>query len=225
MSTIEKTSSEVFLFSGFAIQLIKMWLRLVENFILGFAISAVPGAVFVETIRRTLFDKKTIIQFLSGNFVGMLIIVVSVFSGLALIINDPTTSSIFYAICGSVLIMLGISSIFIKPSYDTKKVGLTKNKSNYAAFATGFLLSVANPLSIIFCISIIGKIIQDTNSTNLAIINSLSVIAGSIVLFVILVMIIGVLHVRVNVRNLTLLSRVFGIVLLMYGLVTFSKIV
>lgn len=201
-----------------------MWLKLVENFGLGFAISAVPGAVFVETIRRTLFDKQTIIKFLAGNLVGMLIIVVSVFSGLAILIHDRPTANIFYGLSGSVLMLLGVSSIIIKPSYHPKTAKLTANKSNYAAFATGLLLSIANPLGIIFWIAIIGRVLQDTSSIALAILNSLSVVVGSLVLFMLLITIINVIPMKVNLRHLTLLSRVFGIVLVLYGLATFSKI-
>lgn len=46
-------------------------LALLQSFVLGFAISALPGAVLFEVIRRALLDKPSVLGFLVGNFSGI----------------------------------------------------------------------------------------------------------------------------------------------------------
>ena len=197
---------------------------LFENFLLGIVVSAVPGAVFIETIRRTLVDKKTIVDFLVGSFVGMLIILVAVFSGVALLIRDTSTANIFYGVCGAILIALGISSMIKKPSYTTKNIAHIDHTSGYTAFGTGLLISVVNPVRIILLISVVGKILSETDTLTWAVANSLSFVSGSIVLFITLVTFVHIVQAQVKLQHLTLLSRTFGIILLGFGLVTFSRI-
>lgn len=202
-----------------------MFTKVIESIFLGFAISAVPGAVLVETIRRTVLDKSSIYKFMAGNFFGIVLIVVAVFLGLAVIINVPTTANIFYGICGSLLIYLGMFSILTKHDQNHIEIHTKKRRSKYTAFSTGLFMSLVNPIRILLWISIIGKIIQDTGNNGWVIVNSLATIVGAIIFYGLLVMIINILDKKITVTHLSLLSRSFGVVLLVYGFVTLSKIV
>ncbi len=199
-----------------------MWRNVIENFILGFVISAVPGAVFIETIRRLLVDKTSVWKFLLGNFIGMLLIIVSVFLGFAVLVTQGSIANVFYGVSGLVLIFLGLSSIVSGPRNETKKLHLKNKTSSYIAFTSGLLLAVANPLSIVFWIALIGVWMQTANIMEAGI-YSVSVLAGALTLFIILIVVINTPQARVSVKYLTLLSRVFGMVILIYGIVMLSK--
>lgn len=196
-----------------------MWLDLIGYIFLGFSITATPGAVFFETVRRTLSEKDSLIKFQLGNFTGMTLIISSVFLGFAGIISNPLIANIFYILCGSILIILGISALLDKSSYEIKG-----KKSRYSAYVTGILLSVLNPLGVVFWIALVGKIVQETNNMMYAAMNIFGAVAGAAMLFVVLVILISIFRLKITPRFLILLSRVFGFVILIYGVLSFSQV-
>ncbi len=196
-----------------------MWTTLGTYIFLGFSVAAVPGAVFFEVIRRTLSDKVSLLKFLLGNLAGMVILALSVLLGFARLINNPLVANIFYISCGVVLVVLGITSILNTSSNKPKS-----HKSRYGAFATGLSLSVLNPLGIVFWIALVGKIVQEANDMTQVILNITGVTVGSLILFGIVIVLISTFKLKITPKYLTILSRSFGFVIFVYGLLSFSKV-
>ncbi len=194
---------------------------LIENFLLGFAITALPGAVFFETIRRSLANNASVYKFLAGTLAGMSIIIASVFLGLSSVFSNKSTNSIFYVLTGLVLMYIGLTSLLSKSVDSTSKQ--TSNSRLSSATLTGLILSLANPISIIFWISVIGKMLQKRDSLTYALLNSFSVVAGALCLFGIVIMITSFAHSVFKPKNVVIMSRFFGLLLFVYGLFNLNK--
>lgn len=196
---------------------------LIQYFCLGFVITALPGAVFFETIRRTMTEKASIITFMAGNFSGMFLVIFSVLFGLSALLSNKALGHAFYMLSGVVLLYIGLSSLVVK--YDGNKPVLSKqkDKSNLTAYLTGFVLAAANPISIIFWISMTGKMVQDRIGIAQVVLSCLSIVLGASLVFVLLVVFASRTTNILKNRHLLLLSRGFGLIILIYGAITMSK--
>ncbi len=196
-----------------------MWLDFITYFIFGFSITAVPGAVFFETIRRTLEQKTTVYRFLLGNFSGMFLIVTFSVLGLAPVVKVPMIANIFYLLSGLVLIYIGLVSV-VNPSLQH----IRQNAKRNYPYSMGLVLAFFNPLSILFWISLIGKISLETYNFVYMLGSLVSIFAGSATLFVILIIMIRLFRVKIKQKHIVILSRFFGVVVLVYGLIVISNI-
>lgn len=133
-----------------------MFFAALNSMLLGFSISAVPGAVFFETIRRTIQNKSSIAWFLAGNFAGVAILALLSVLGVELLLSSLVIEKLFYGVSSLLLLAIGLSSILYAP----KKIDATGtaglNNKIRGAFLVGLILALANPISIIFWISIVG---------------------------------------------------------------------
>lgn len=200
-----------------------MYLQILENIFLGFAISAVPGAVFFETIRRSLSKNPTVIPFQVGNFLGVISIATAAFLGVSVLLLNSNISGLFYGLSGGLLLYIGISAIFSNPKYESQSASITKAPC-YASFVSGLILAIANPISIIFWIGLTGKFYERSSTLPTVLIYTVSVIFGAVMLFVILIA--TVMHMRSRIKQiyLIIMSRLFGAVVAIYGLMMIAKL-
>lgn len=200
-----------------------MLIQVIENILLGFAISAAPGAVFFETIRRALSKKDSTILFQLGNFSGMIMIAIISLAGVAVFFSHSAVATLFYATSGALLLYIGAHSLFSKPRYDA--LANEQNiKSSYSAFVSGLILAVANPLGIIFWISLTGRLQQQSGNEIILLVNVLSVIMGALILFVLLVSTVKYLRKKIKETHLIVMSRVSGLIIIFYGLAALGKL-
>lgn len=204
--------------------IITMLITLFESFVLGFAISAVPGAVFMETIRRTLQDTSSVIRFLTGNFAGIGVVISLVMSGLGMAVLNSTSANVLYAVSGGLLLYLGIHAIIAKVPNHPASHTSHKSDTAYRPFLTGLILAVANPLSILFWLSLIGRFSSEQTSSLLVITQALFVVLGALTLFIALVALIKQLGASISTTRLLLLSRVCGCVITIFGIMTIARI-
>ncbi len=183
---------------------------------LGFAITAIPGAVFFETLRRSLLDKKSVPKFLIGTFIGMSGVIFLALFGFHFLESD-SLARLFYLLSGGILFYLGVNSIISKSSPKKSK------SSNYSALLTGVILSFANPISIIFWISLIGKLTQGSSNSLWIILNVISVVAGAFTLFTLLIIFAKHFHSKNRSKYIRSLSIFFGVILTTYGIIIASK--
>src|ERR1700760_332144 len=178
----------------------------IQSFLLGFAVTAIPGAVFFETIRRTIVDKSSILKFLMGSFSGTFLIIASILLGLSSILAEKSLANLFYGLSALVLIYIGISSATNKSTNKNSK-SRRKVRSFYSSFITGFILGSANPISILFWISVLGKMLQTHQSVYVVIANSLLMLAGALSVYLILIPLTSRSKDLLKAKNLLIISR------------------
>ena len=196
--------------------------NVIENFVLGFVISAIPGAVFFETIRRAIRSNAEVLIFLLGNFSGMLVIIVASFIGLSAGSTSDGNARLFYCVSGALLCYIGVSAILSKYK-KPKNIHTNAVRASYSAYATGFVLAMANPISVAFWLSLSANVLHETTSLLMAVISCLSVLAGAAVLFLTLIWVVRYANLNLETKQTLLISRVIGVILLCYGFASLYK--
>ena len=199
-----------------------MFMTGIESFWLGFVITAIPGAVFFEAIRRVLADRDSVTSFILGNYVGMLIIILFAFGGVSLVAKEPLTN-VFYTLNGVLLIVVGLLALRYEAPDSLDSVSLPiQTKKN--GFFIGLLLAIANPLSIIFWVSLVGRFMENNVAYGWVLFQVASVVMGSITLFVLLILVVKRLGKRIKKASLRRISLFLGFLLIAYGSISISKI-
>lgn len=203
-----------------------IFIALLQSYLLGFAISAVPGAVFFETIRRTISSRTSVLHFLVGNFIGIAIIILLVFFGLSSLSLEGMAGKVFYLLSGLVLLWIGISALLEKrqlmQQIDNHAGSLRYNK-NAHGFLEGIILAVVNPVSILFWISIMGSLLSEMTMAE-ALLNGLAILIGAATLFIFLVLITIKTKNVLSDRLLQNLNTIFGGIIVLFGLVMLFNI-
>lgn len=189
----------------------------IESFILGFAITAVPGAVLFEVVRRCLSVNSSVTRFLLGNFAGMALVISFAFLGLNFITKD-VVADLLLSLSGVLLIYIGVSAIRQNPDAKNAKV------SQKSAFGAGFVLAAANPLSILFWISLTGRFMKESQSLSITLLLVLSVMCGSLLLFFILILAMRTVKTSLSAVHMKYMSIIFGLIITTYGVITLLKI-
>ena len=131
--------------------------------IMGFVYAATPGPVNVETLRRGVnggFLDSLAIQ--AGTSVGRIFYALLALFGAGVLLQGATLQLALGVFGVTVLFYLGITAI-----RDGRTVFVTTNTSppgaepRMRAFWTGAILSLANPLAIVFWLSLGGRMIHD----------------------------------------------------------------
>ncbi|MBC7581824.1 LysE family transporter [Aeromicrobium sp.] len=192
---------------------------MIQNFWLGFVITATPGAVLVEALRRSIGTGNYLVIFLAGNFIGMTIVIMLAFFGIS-VLQDSVTGNLFFLISGSILIYIGVLALVAKP-HNQKSNTIVKH-SEVRSLLTGITLAVANPLSFIFWLSLIGGLRSD-NTPSMTLLDILAVMFGALAVFVILIILAKNLRSVITLQRERILSRVFGTIITFYGLAILYK--
>lgn len=201
-----------------------MILELLQNFMLGFGIAALPGAVFFETIRRTLSKHLHVSYFLTGNMLGVCAVLSIAYFGASLLLASPAAERGFYFVSGAILLWIGIRSVLSRPRHPKKSTAPTIKgvAKRLGAFFTGFVLAVANPVSILFWLSLMGTF-AGRMSIPIAVANVLSVLIGTAALLLMLVFVTYKMRTLLSPRFLLWLTRIFGGIITVYGVVMIAQ--
>ncbi|MFA6328403.1 MAG: LysE family transporter [Candidatus Micrarchaeia archaeon] len=189
----------------------------IESILLGFSLAALPGPIFVELVRRTLtkgFWSGALVSV--GEFLANLSILLLTFFGLSAFLSLPSVKMLLFLLGGAVLILVGYNAFRIKKeelASDSKK-DVPKSNSLFV----GFILGISSPLAIAVWITIGGAYIAQFSSQSVALINIFLCALGVMLFFFILTSIIHFSKHKISEKYAILSSKVFGTVLILYGL-------
>lgn len=195
---------------------------LLESLLIGFAVAAIPGAVFFEVIRRTLTRGLYYGVLLAvGEFIGHVLILLLIFFGISSFLTHPTANIAFYLIGSILMLWLSISAFRVKRNHIEKhyRRKLTKDDSIFV----GFGISVTDPFIIALWISLSGSYLLQY-ATPIALINILFIALGFLVFFIPAALIVNSKKDKISSKYVIWFSRISGIMLLftaisfLYGL-------
>lgn len=155
---------------------------LIEKIILGISLSAPIGPVSLEMIKRGLqkgFWGAFVVRL--GGAIGNSLCLVAAYFGLALLMRSKEDVAIYSLAGAFVLMYLGIKSFL-----DKRKHQFTPHEDTNIkilnGLATGFVLSIANPIGLLFWITIFAASLDHGATKNLeGLFQNFSIILGVLI--------------------------------------------
>jgi threonine/homoserine/homoserine lactone efflux protein len=192
---------------------------LLRGLIIGFSIAAPVGPIGVLCIRRTLTEGRA-----SGLVTGLGAATADAIYGCIAGFGLTLISSVLVAqqdwlrlIGGVFLCYLGLKTFLAKPA---KQAALSKGNGLIAAYATTFLLTLTNPMTIISFVAIFTGLGLTGTSGNYmsAGVLVLGVFTGSALWWVILSVGVGIFREKISDHVLVWVNRISGAVITGFGL-------
>ena len=195
-----------------------------ESILIGISIAAIPGPIFFELIRRTLTRGFWSGALLSvGEFIGNLALLMLIFFGVSNFLTYSFSKIILYLSGSAILIWLSFIAIKLKKAGIEKSYG-KEIKSNNSVIV-GFSIAVTSPIVIALWISLSGSYLTQFSTKILAFLNIFLIAFGFLIFFFSLAGIIYHTRHKIPPKYVVLLSKIFGAVLLIYGISFFYKFV
>lgn len=185
-----------------------------ESLFIGISIAAIPGPIFFEIVRRTLtrgFWSGMSVSI--GDFIGNFLILLLIFFGISNFLTNSLSKFILCLLGSIILIFLGISAIRLR------KEDLDRNLNRKGnSLLVGFLIAASSPIVIAFWISLSGSYLLQFSSSSLAFFNIFLITLGFIIFQLVLASVVHYTKHKIPLKYILLLSRIFGVILILYGL-------
>ena len=193
---------------------------LLRGLIIGFSIAAPVGPIGVLCIRRTLTDGRIagLVSGLGAATADALYGCVAGF-GLMFVSSALIEQKLWLQLLGGLfLLYLGIKTLLSKPA---EQVANASGSGLLGAYASTFLLTVTNPLTILSFAAIFAALGLADSSGNYAsaLILVLSVFLGSAKWWFLLVGGVGLFRRRFNTQGLLWVNRISGVIITVFGVV------
>jgi threonine/homoserine/homoserine lactone efflux protein len=190
-----------------------------RGLIIGFTIAAAVGPISLLTIRRTLAHGR-----LYGLVSGLGVATADAsYAGIAAFGLTAVTSLLVSGrfllgvIGGAIIVLIGLRTMLSRPgevAVDADRPGLP------AAFASIFVLTMTNPMTILSFAAVFAGLGLATGSSFAdALVLTLGVWAGSSLWWVLLTAVVGWLRLRVSTTALLWVNRISGAALVVFGIV------
>jgi threonine/homoserine/homoserine lactone efflux protein len=192
-----------------------------QYIILGLSLAAPIGPMNMEVLKRG-FTEGFISSWLVGlgGLAGDVIILISIFFGFRDLIQNIWIQSFMYIVGIAMLSYLGITSITTAFKIKFNPTGFNRGNSRNA-FLSGFIISIANPISLIFWFGVYGTSLQvliSTHSLLFAIICSFSIIVGLFLWNLNLVLTVHFSKRVLNEKVMRGITFIAGITLICFGI-------
>ena len=195
-----------------------------ESILIGFTISAIPGPIFFEIVRRVLTkDFLSGISISIGDFIGNFLILFVIFFGMSTLLTSSMARIILFIIGGLILIWLGISALKLKKEKVEKSYKNKMNSKN--SILVGLSIAISSPIVIAFWVSLTGSYLLQFPTKEIAFLHIFFITFGFVFFHLILASIVHFTKHKVSSKNIVLLSKIFGIILILYGCNFFYKLI
>jgi len=191
---------------------------IISGIALGLLLSILIGPVFFLLIKTSIYDGFKSAMYLElGICLSDAVCIFIAYIGLANLLQEPSYKPVISWIGGIVLIVFGIITYRQKIKLE-KKINIPKRDDYIKLIIRGFLFNITNPYVIFFWIGAVGIAVSQFQSNKLFI--------ATYFLFTLLVVIaIDILKAKLALRlsksindsKLSLLSKIAGIGILLFG--------
>ncbi|MFF2450037.1 LysE family transporter [Neobacillus sp. NPDC058068] len=193
---------------------------LISYLILGFTLAAPIGPVNSARLDKGIkngFWHSWIVG--TGALFADGIFMLLVYLGMVQFLDIPMIQIFLWLFGGFVLIYSGIESI--KNSNNITLNYSRKKESLFKCFLTGFIVSITNPLTILFWLGIYGSILAktiQTNGTEMLLLYSSMIFLGLIFWDLFVATLISGFRNLLNLKSLIAISIVSGVSLIVFGI-------
>jgi threonine/homoserine/homoserine lactone efflux protein len=194
-------------------------IQVIQNIILGLSFSAIIGPVSIEVIKRGIKH-----GFLPAFLLGLgasaadATYLLIIYFGLSSFFHIPQVKIVLWFFGLLILLYLGYLSIM---EFSSKINFKEKPKAGKNSFITGYLITISNPMTIVLWLGIFGAIIASSNQNVtriVAIFNTLTVLIGVLLWFLILSLLLHFGKKFINEKTIRYVSLIAGLAILGFGL-------
>jgi threonine/homoserine/homoserine lactone efflux protein len=197
-----------------------------RGLVIGFSIAAPVGPIGVLCIRRTITEGQMygLVSGLGAATADALYGCVAAF-GLTIISAFLIGHKLWLSLIGGLfLLYLGIKTLLSKPAEDAAKA---EGKGLFGAYASTFLLTVTNPMTILSFVAIFAALGlgSTTGSYASALVLVLGVFCGSATWWLLLSGGVGLFRDKFNARGLLWVNRISGAIITLFGVIALGGLV
>ncbi len=200
---------------------------LLQGILFGLTLAILLGPIFFTVIQLSLQKgSKAGLTSCAGVWVSDFLFIILTYLFIKEIdqfISDSTFTYWMGLVGGFVLIVFGVATFFNNSKLNFEKQKHTKN-DYFTFFSKGFLVNTINPFTLIFWLTVIStKVIGEKISNSDATIFFGAIMMVIIVTDFIKVFLAKLIRNRLKVHHFTLISKVAGVGLMIFGLVFLWK--
>ena len=190
----------------------------IKGFIIGFSIAAPVGPIGILCIQRTLSggNVQGLVTGLGAATADAIYGFIAAF-GLTFISNFLVEQSVWFRLIGGLfLCYLGIKAFLAKPQDQALSLG---NRTPFSAYGTTFLLTLSNPMTILFFAGVfagLGMVSESIQYTSAGLM-VVGVFIGSGAWWLILSGATSILRNKINDHKLAWVNKISGLVILAFG--------
>ncbi len=190
----------------------------IKGILLGLSIAAPIGPTNIEIIRRGLKEGwKSSALFFLGVLVALIIYLLIVVLGLVVLTQSKIFNIILLALGVAVLFYLAYCSF--KDFFNSKELDLSGKANNKSNFFPGIILTISNPVVLLFWTGIMGADLASSKSSLARGLNlSLGIIIGAILFTSCLIILVHGGHKFITQRNFKYVTLIAGVVLLYFAI-------
>ncbi len=191
---------------------------IITGIIIGISVSAPLGPIGALCLQRTL-NRGRFVGFMSGlgaSTADTLYAIIAGF-GVSIIANFLDTYQYYFRLGGGIILLaMGIQLFMKNPIKEFRNAAPKGTLFGY--FFSTFFLTISNPLTIIFFGAAFATFISTDSFINTSLLVT-SVFAGAIIWWFILISITNIFRKRIRLRNLFVLNKITGIVIVIFSIV------
>ncbi len=197
-------------------------LVIIKGISTGIAVSAPLGPIGVLCIQRTM-NKGFMSGFISGMGAAAADIVYAVIAGFSItLIKDflEANQMPIRIIAGFFLIFVGVKIFMSNPAKQIRKLRAKGNRY-FTDFATSFLVTVSNPITILAFGALFTGFNTVEQGTDTIVIIALiaSVFIGALLWWLCLIAIVSIVRRKIRLRNLLWINRITGALIVVFAVV------
>jgi threonine/homoserine/homoserine lactone efflux protein len=200
----------------------------ISAFVLGVIVAIPPGSVTIIACQRAIqYGFRNSLIFTIGSSLTDIFYICLVYFGLTGFISDPHYKLVLWTLCGSLLVLIGIATaVSAGKSGDQGETGASLLQSRpWMTFASGILVTLTNPMTIIGWIAIAGNFFiiwkdRVPGTAGFIVISIAFIMAGVLAWFVPLTYAASRLHLIMGGKFRKYLIGAAGLILIVFGAIS-----
>ena len=193
---------------------------LIKGIIVGISVSAPLGPLGILTIQRTI-NKGFLSGFVSGTGAAFADIIYAAIAGfgISIIANFLDSHQFIIRILGGALVaIVGVMIFYSNPVKQLRKQRARKN--NFISdFISSFLITITNPLTIIFFGAVFASLgLDEVNAGNSIIYALAGIFSGALLWWMSLTILVNIFRKKIRLRNLWWINKITGALIVVFGL-------
>ncbi len=202
---------------------------LAEGIFLGITLAFLVGPAFISLIQTSIHRGFFAgVQFAAGISLSDMVLIALSYIGLLQVFNSNEQYLALGVIGGIIIIVLGIITYNRKYSIPSNiNLNLKVKTSRFFKYLSkGFFLNIFNPFLLIFWVSVMGlvktKYLMPSSEAHIFLVGCIAAVFGTDLIKVIIA---RKIKDYLNIKTLTLLNRIVGSMLVLFGIVLIMRVV